>query len=107
MARRLLGAGYSLAVYNRDPAKAAPLAALGAQVAATPRDAARGAGVLIAMLADDVASREVWLGEHGALSGATAGAIALDCSTLTVPWVKELAADCQSKGLKFLDTPVT
>ena len=107
MARRLLGAGYDVAVYNRSLDKAAPLAAAGARVAPTPRDAAKRAGVLIAMLSDDVASREVWLGEHGALAGAGPGAIAIECSTLTVPWVKELAADCKKAGLPFLDAPVS
>jgi 3-hydroxyisobutyrate dehydrogenase len=107
MARRLIEAGYELTVFNRNAARSAPLAALGAHVAPTPRDAAKGAGVLLAMLADDVASREVWLGEHGALAGADPGAMGVECSTLTVPWVKELAADCRQKGLRFLDAPVT
>jgi 3-hydroxyisobutyrate dehydrogenase len=107
MARRLLGAGYEVSVYNRNLEKAAVLAEAGARLTPTPRDAARGADVLIAMLSDDVASREVWLGERGALAAASAGAIAIECSTLTVPWVKELAADCERKGLEFLDAPVS
>jgi 3-hydroxyisobutyrate dehydrogenase len=107
MARRLLGAGFTLAVYNRNPDRAVPLAALGARVAKSPADAAQGADVLIAMLSDDVASREVWLGHHGALAAAAAGSICIECSTLTVPWVRELAADCASRELAFLDTPVT
>jgi 3-hydroxyisobutyrate dehydrogenase len=96
-----------LAVYNRTPERAAPLAALGARIAKSPADAAQGADVLIAMLADDVASREVWLGHHGALTATTAGSICIECSTLTVPWVRELAADCASRELAFLDAPVT
>ena len=107
MARRLLGAGFPLAVYNRTPERAAPLAALGARIAKTPAEAAQGAGVLMAMLSDDVASREVWLGQHGALAAAAPGAICIECSTLTVPWVRELAADCAARQLSFLDAPVT
>jgi 3-hydroxyisobutyrate dehydrogenase len=106
MARRLMGAGFSLAVYNRNAARAELLGKLGAQVAATPAEAARGADVLIAMLADDVASREVWLGHHGALTTARAGSICIECSTLTVAWVKELAGDCVARELQFLDAPV-
>ena len=107
MARRLLGAGFPLTVYNRDAAKAAPLAVEGARIAATPRQAAEGAGCVIAMLADDVASRAIWLGEHGALAGAAPGAICIDASTLTVAWARELAAAAEARGLKFLDAPVT
>ena len=40
MAANLIGAGHSLTVWNRDVAKAAPLARAGARVAATPREAA-------------------------------------------------------------------
>jgi 3-hydroxyisobutyrate dehydrogenase len=106
MARRLMGAGFSVTVYNRTASRAAPLGQLGAHVAATPAEAARDADVLIAMLADDVASREVWLGQHGALTTARPGSICIECSTLTVAWVKELAADCASRDLQFLDAPV-
>ena len=47
MARRLLGAGFALTVWNRNPARAAPLAAAGARVAASPAEAARSADVVI------------------------------------------------------------
>ena len=50
MAQNLLKAGFPLAVYNRTRAKAAPLAERGARVAATPREAAAGADVVIAMV---------------------------------------------------------
>src|SRR5437870_1040864 len=46
MARRLLGAGYTVSVWNRDPAKTAPFANEGAKVAPTPRDAAANADIL-------------------------------------------------------------
>ena len=65
MARRLLGAGFPLAVYNRKRERAASLASEGAHVAATPREAAARADVVLSMVADDAASRAVWLGEDG------------------------------------------
>ena len=108
MVRRLLKVGeYPITVYNRNAEKAAPLIAEGAKVARTPREAAQGAQVVIAMLSDDAASRAIWLGENGALAGAGHGAVAIECSTLTVPWVRELAAAAEKRGLKFLDAPVT
>jgi 3-hydroxyisobutyrate dehydrogenase len=107
MAQRLLSAGFPLTAYNRTPEHATPLADRGARLAKTPAEAAREADVLIAMLADDVASREVWLGHQGALTTARPGTICIECSTLTVPWVRELAADCATRQLLFLDAPVT
>jgi 3-hydroxyisobutyrate dehydrogenase len=107
MAHRLLGAGFSVTVYNRTAARAQPFAAAGAKVAATPRVAASQAEVVIAMLADDPASRAAWLGEDGALAGAKPGAVLVDSSTLSVTWVSELAAAAHARGCAFLDAPVT
>ncbi|QHN04193.1 NAD(P)-dependent oxidoreductase [Granulicella sp. WH15] len=107
MAAKLLKAGFSLAVYNRTAAKAAPLAELGARVAATPADAVKGAQVIVAMLADDVVSRAVWTGEDGALAAAEVGAVLVEASTLSPAWVEELAGLASAKGLELLDAPVT
>ena len=107
MARRLMGAGFSLAVYNRNRARGEPLAAEGARIADTPRAAAEGADVVISMVADDVASRAVWLGADGALAGAKRGALGIDCSTLTVAWVAELARAAAAAGVELVDAPVT
>src|SRR5688572_29884191 len=90
MARRLLDAGFPLSVYNRNPEKATALAAAGARVAKSPRDAAMGAEIVFSMVADDVASRAMWLGEAGAIAGASDGAVLVECSTLTIAWVNEL-----------------
>src|SRR6187401_3787768 len=107
MARRLLGAGYPLTVHNRNPARATPLAEAGARVATSPRDAATAADVIISMVADDVASRNLWLGEGGALAGAAPGTVCIECSTVTVGWVIELAAAAREHGCEFIDAPVT
>ena len=59
VARRLLDAGHELAVYNRTPEKTADLAASGARVAQTPREAAAGAAAVLTILADPAAVRAV------------------------------------------------
>jgi 3-hydroxyisobutyrate dehydrogenase len=107
MAGRLLDAGFAVAVWNRSPDRTAPLVERGARLAATPRDAAANAGVVIAMVADDHASRSVWLGETGALAGAKSGAVIIESSTLTPAWIAELASAVESRGSHFLDAPVT
>ena len=107
MAHRLLAAGFPVTVYNRSHDKAAPLVSAGARAAETPRKAIEGANVAIGMLADDRASREVWLGAAGALDGATAGTIIIESSTLSVAWVGELAAAAAARRCEFIDAPVT
>ena len=107
MTRRLLGAGVPLTVYNRNRAKAEALIPAGAKVADSPRAAAAGADIVIGMVSDDVVSRSLWLGESGALAGARPGPILIESSTLTVDWVRELAAAAAARGCEFVDAPVT
>lgn len=107
MARRLLGAGFPLTVYNRNPDRSAPLLAEGAQAAASPREAASRADLVLSMVADDAASRAVWLGEEGALAGAPRGSVLVEASTLTVGWIEELGREAAARGAELLDAPVT
>jgi 3-hydroxyisobutyrate dehydrogenase len=108
MAGRLLGAGHRVAVFNRSPGRAEALTSRGAVLAASPREAADGAEAVFAMVADDEASRAVWTGRDGALGGALApGALAIECSTLSHGWVGALADRVASRGLRFVDSPVT
>ena len=107
MAGRLLSSGFPLTVYNRNREKAQSLAKDGAFVASTPREAAARSEVVISMVADDAASRAVWLGENGALAGSGPGTTLIESSTLTVKWVHELAAAAAQKGCELLDAPVT
>src|SRR5580765_8936100 len=107
MATRLLSAGFPLSVYNRSRDKSVVLASNGAFVATSPREAAQRADIVISMVADDTASRRIWLGGEGALAGASAGSLLLESSTLSAEWVKELAAMTTEKKCEFLDAPVT
>jgi 3-hydroxyisobutyrate dehydrogenase len=107
MSGRLLSAGFPLSVYNRNRDKAAPFAGTEAVIAGSPREAASQAEIVISMVADDVASRGVWLGDNGALAGASRGSVLIECSTLTVGWIKELAAAANQRECELLDAPVT
>jgi 3-hydroxyisobutyrate dehydrogenase len=108
MAGRLLTAGFPLAVYNRNPEKTAPFAKAGAFVGRTPREAAARADVIISMLADDNASRAVWLDkDSGALAGAAPGTSLLESGTVSVGWIHELAAAAAKRECELLDAPVT
>jgi len=107
MAANLLKAGHSLAVYNRTAAKAQPLVNAGARLASTPAEAAQGASVIIGMLADDAASRAIWMGEDGALAGVKTGAILIESSTVSPAWIADLAGLAAQHGAELLDAPVT
>jgi 3-hydroxyisobutyrate dehydrogenase len=107
MAANLLKAGFSLSVYNRTTAKAQALIDAGARLASTPAEAAKGASVIISMLADDAASREVWLGKDGALDAARKGAILIESSTVSPAWIAEFARLAEQHGVDLLDAPVT
>jgi 3-hydroxyisobutyrate dehydrogenase len=107
MANQLLAAGFPLTVWNRSPGKARALEEAGARVEGTPRSAAAAADVVISMVADDAASRAVWLGESGALADARAGTVLIECSTASPGWIQELGAAARERGCTLVDAPVT
>ena len=107
MARRLLLNGFPLTVFNRTVEKADAFANEGARVGRSPAEAAADADVIISMLSDDNAARSVWLGENGVLTANKRGAVCIECSTVTVDWIRELAAAVKAKECEFLDAPVT
>ena len=107
MAGRYLDTGFELAVFNRSKAKAEDLIARGARWASSPADAADGADAIVTMVADDEASRNVWLGRDGAASSAKAGALAIECSTVSYQHALDLARELRARGLVYIDCPVT
>jgi 3-hydroxyisobutyrate dehydrogenase-like beta-hydroxyacid dehydrogenase len=107
MAGRFLDAGFSLAVWNRSKAKAEDLIARGARWATSPADAADGADAVVTMVADDAASRAVWLGKDGAARSAKAGTLAIECSTVSYGHALDLARELRGRGLIYIDSPVT
>lgn len=107
LALSILRSGIDLAVWNRSFAKAKAVILAGAEWADTPAKAVADADAVIAMLADDSASENVWLGKDGALQNMKPGAFVIECSTLSLDYVQRLSTEAQSKGLKYIDCPVT
>lgn len=106
MASNLLKASHSVTVWNRTPEAAVPLVAAGAKQAGSPKAAVTTADFVIAMVRDNEASRTVWLSDDGALAGMKKGAIAIESSTLTPVWTRELGAAISRRGIAFLEAPV-
>jgi 3-hydroxyisobutyrate dehydrogenase-like beta-hydroxyacid dehydrogenase len=107
MAGRYLDAGFKVAVWNRSKAKAEDLIARGAQWATSPEDAAIDAEAVVTMVADDEASREVWLTKDGAAATMKAGTLAIECSTVSYKHALDLARELRGRGLVYIDSPVT
>ena len=107
MAMSLIKAGHQVTVWNRTLEKTQVIEQAGAKIAITPVAAVENAEFAIAMVRDDEASREVWLNSHtGAIHGLSTKTIAIESSTLSLSWTKELANRFQQQGIAFLDAPV-
>lgn len=107
MADKLVETPHQLVVFNRSPGPTAPLVERGATVANSPREAAKDADVVISMVTDDDASRQVWLDEtDGALRSIGPKTIAIECSTLTPAWIQALGRQVARAGVGLLDAPV-
>lgn len=107
MAGRYIEAGFAVSVWNRSKAKAEDLIARGARWATSPEDAAIDADAVVTMVADDNASREVWLTRNGAAATMKAGTLAIECSTVSYAHALELARELRGRGLIYIDSPVT
>ena len=106
MAACLLQAGHEVTVWNRSADKCTALEALGANVGHNPAAAAKGADMVISMVADDYASERVWMAEDGALSEAKPGMMAVECSTISHTHVSRLHEAAKARDVHYIDCPV-
>ncbi|MNZ77042.1 2-hydroxy-3-oxopropionate reductase [compost metagenome] len=107
MTANLLKKGFEVAVYNRTPGKADALLALGAKELESPAAVAQASDIVITMISNDAAIREVYWGEYGIFAGARSGTTLIDSSTISPALAVELAAAAAGIGASFLDAPVT
>jgi 3-hydroxyisobutyrate dehydrogenase len=108
MAGHLKSGGHDVTVYNRTAAKAeAWVKEHGGASAATPREAAEGCDYVFCCVGNDNDLRGVVLGDDGILAGMKAGATLVDNTTASANVARELYEDAKSRGLKFIDAPVS
>jgi 3-hydroxyisobutyrate dehydrogenase-like beta-hydroxyacid dehydrogenase len=105
MASHLIKAGHEVTVWNRSADAARPLAEQGANVARTPAEAAAGVEVLLGMLANDAAVRQV-LFDGGVLDALPKGAVHVNHATISVALARELIEAHEKRGLGFVAAPV-
>lgn len=101
MARNMLAAGLPVRVWNRSTPKAEPLAAAGAQVAATPAEAVQDADIVVTMLADGDAVRETIEAALPALTG-----VWVQSSTIGTADTETLLRLARKHGVRYVDAPV-
>ncbi|GAB4121959.1 MAG: NAD(P)-dependent oxidoreductase [Rhodothalassiaceae bacterium] len=113
MAGHLARAGHSVTVYNRTASKARKWleehadAGASCAMAAHPAQAARGAEFVLACVGEDADLEAVCLGEEGAFAGMSPGAVFIDHSTVSAGISRRLAEEAASRGLGYLDAPIS
>ena len=108
MAGHLQKAGHSVTVYNRNADKSANWVAMyGGASAATPREAAQGADIVMMCVGNDNDVRAVIYGADGALAGLAKGAVLVDHTTASAAIAREVYAEATSAGKHFIDAPVS
>ncbi|RUL88530.1 NAD(P)-dependent oxidoreductase [Tautonia sociabilis] len=107
MCGHLIDAGYSATVYNRTPAKCAPLVQKGAAEAAGPKQVAEASDVIFTIVGYPKDVREVILGNDGVLAGAKPGSIIVDMTTSEPKLAEEIFLAARAKGVHAIDAPVS
>ena len=104
--QRLIEVGHDLAVWNRSPEKARPLANAGAKVATNPADVARNAQTVITILSDAAAIDAVYGGPAGLLAGDVTGKLFIEMSTVAPATETALEEKVRAKGAALVECPV-
>jgi 3-hydroxyisobutyrate dehydrogenase-like beta-hydroxyacid dehydrogenase len=104
-AHRALEAGHEVRVWNRSPGKGDALVTQGARAAVSAADAVAGAGVVLLVVSDDEAVRQVCLGEDRAVLRALAPeAVLTVVSTVAPATMRQIADSCPQQPV--IDAPV-
>jgi 3-hydroxyisobutyrate dehydrogenase len=107
MSKQLIKAGYPVTVYNRSKEKEAALNEMGAATAPDPSALIKQADLVILMVSDDHAVREIFNKPGGLLSANTSGKVIINMSTVSPAISKEFAERCKQQGNHYLDAPVS
>jgi 2-hydroxy-3-oxopropionate reductase len=107
MAKNLIAGGFAVTAWNRDLAKAAALAGLGAKTAPSPAAATKGADAVITMLANGPAVEAVMFGAQGAAATLDTGALVIDMSSAPPALARDHAKRLGKQGVDYLDAPVS
>jgi 2-hydroxy-3-oxopropionate reductase len=105
MAANLIRAGFQLQIWNRTASKCDPLLEMGATLATSPAEAARGANAVIAMLESGATVTEVLAG--GLLDMLEPGSTLIDMSSIAPAIAEDHAKLVTAQGVRYIDAPVS
>ena len=106
IAKRLLGLGHEVSVWNRTPTGTAEAVAAGAQAPPSARALAQSAPVVISIVSDAAALEAVYTGADGLLAGANPGGLFIDMSTVRPDVQRANAARVAAAGAAYVECPV-
>jgi 3-hydroxyisobutyrate dehydrogenase-like beta-hydroxyacid dehydrogenase len=106
MARRLLGAGFSVRAHDSQPGRAEDLSAAGATVARSVADAVDSGGIVISMVTDDPALEQIALSPGGILDSLGSDGVHVSMSTVSPKLSAKLAERYRQRGSHYLAAPV-
>jgi 2-hydroxy-3-oxopropionate reductase len=107
MAANLARKGFDTTVFNRSAAKAQPVVEAGARLAASAREAAEGAAVVVLCLPATGDVEAVLFGEEGIARHLAAGTVLVDTSTIDPVATRGFAGRLAGAGVLMLDAPVS
>ena len=107
MARNLIQAGHGLVVFDLAIEPVHRLVAAGASAAASAREAAGGAQMVISMVPSSPHVRAVYMGEQGVLAGVARGVPLVDSSTIDPHTARDIAQAAARQGNPMADAPVS
>lgn len=107
MAKHLIDAGHTVALWSHNPSKAQQLAAQGGTAYATPANVAEVSDCIFLCVGDTAMVREVILGKNGLIGKAKPGTIIVDCSTVSPSESRRIGEELAMKNIEFLDAPCT
>lgn len=107
MAKSLLAEGFEVHGTDVNPDAGKRLAAAGGHAAASPREAASGADLVVCVVVNAAQTEAVLFGEGGCLDVMPAGAVFMGCATMPPDAVRSIAAKVEKAGKLYLDAPLS
>lgn len=104
---RLLEAGHTVAGWNRSPGKSENLEKAGMKLVSSPAEAAKDADIVLSIVTDGNAVKDVSLGENGIITALNKEAVYLDMSTISPEVSRFVAQEFDKRGLQMMDAPLS
>jgi 3-hydroxyisobutyrate dehydrogenase len=107
MVSNLIKAGFEVTIFNRTKSKEQPLIEAGARAAESIPLLVQHCDIVITMLSNDAAVKEIFEGANGLLSTPQPGKLFIDMSTVAPETSRYLSGLCAAQGIHFLEAPVS